>query len=827
MIKIKTDIKTFQKTWGYHGGKSEEIEMNWEDAAQFILDENRNGVHELLVGDQYRPYADLDWNILEEINAEDFDQLNVTTLHLGLKAMRELFVTDHDIEFYCASSYAKKKISGHYIVSGMYYTQKEHIKHVMMTCDMDALHFDRQVYDQNKTMRLPLCSKPGEDRPLRAAQIVMFKDGGFINYTKEDVIHDVKRGLITLINQDNDDDDDNDVLMPAPDGYIEKSKKKTDATACEKKTTWTDEQQTAAQSQLRKIIAAMAAHRASKRESWMQGVWAIRRVAEKYQQAGVYRAIAQEFAKKTDANNYNEAATDELFWAPVKEVGVGFTRLKEWADIDTPGWDVENSFCMIAGEEFDINVIKAKMKLVYNSEDLCIFKQETVAYMNQFYTLIKAGRHPFVIFETYEINDNVRSKTRGYPTIQTLKLDFENKTMIYQIGKKAEVFCPLKCWMSHPNRKEKDRVCFDPRILENFGKTADPRAYNLFDRLAISAEDCKDAADLQLDGPWLTHIMKRWCSHNVKLYNFVLNVFALQIQKPWVKHMMGLGCKSEEGAGKGLVLQPIFEIIGPKYVAFPSHSDQILGTFNAILEAKLIIFLDEMVWGGDKQQEGALKKLNTESRTTCNRKGIDAYEIFNPSNVIACSNEEWMLPASKKARRFQVLELDDELAGIQTSETSRIIKSIVATDTKSIAKFLYARDITNFNPCEIINTKALRMQKIRSMSEFDKTFLAILETGTVTVNGVENYISKASYSKTEFYKAIGAPMKFMQNSIFWTAAKKLFPTLSETRTQIAGKRTIWVQFPDIETMRNQFRQMYNDDEWAFDEADDCVDEGEE
>lgn len=359
------------------------------------------------------------------------------------------------------------------------------------------------------------------------------------------------------------------------------------------------------------------------------------------------------------------------------------------------------------------------------------------------------------------------------------------------------------------------------------GKSADPRAYNLFDRLAISADDCTHAPDLQSDGPWLTHVMKRWCSNNVKLYDFVLNVFALQIQKPWIKHKMGLGCKSEEGSGKGLVLQPIFDIIGSKYVAFPSHSDQILGTFNAILEGKLIVFLDEMVWGGDKQKEGALKKLTTESKTTCNRKGIDAYDIYNPSNVIACSNEEWMLPASKKARRFQILELDDELAGIQTAETSAIIKSIVATDTLSIAKFLYSRNITGFNPCAIINTKALRMQKIRSMPEFDKTFLAILETGTVTVNGVENYISKASYSKTDFFKSVGASMKFMQNSIFWTSAKKMFPTITETRPQVAGKRAIWIQFPDIETMRNQFREMYNDSEWTFDEADDCADDSEE
>jgi hypothetical protein len=83
--------------------------------------------------------------------------------------------------------------------------------------------------------------------------------------------------------------------------------------------------------------------------------------------------------------------------APVKEIGVGHTRLKEWADIDTPGWDAVTDFTITACEEFDVQLIKNKIKLVKTREYLTQFEDAVVHYMNRYYTLIKFGRHPFVI----------------------------------------------------------------------------------------------------------------------------------------------------------------------------------------------------------------------------------------------------------------------------------------------------------------------------------------------------------------------------------------------------------------------------------------------
>jgi hypothetical protein len=86
MISIKTDIQTFHKDtreYDFHGAKSQTKEMTFDELTQFIIDERRIGVHELLIGNKFKPYADLDYSLGEKMNENDFNDLNFEILHAG------------------------------------------------------------------------------------------------------------------------------------------------------------------------------------------------------------------------------------------------------------------------------------------------------------------------------------------------------------------------------------------------------------------------------------------------------------------------------------------------------------------------------------------------------------------------------------------------------------------------------------------------------------------------------------------------------------------------------------------------------------------------
>jgi hypothetical protein len=118
--------------------------------------------------------------------------------------------------------------------------------------------------------------------------------------------------------------------------------------------------------------------------------------------------------------------------------------------------------------------------------------------------------------------------------------------MLYKLcEEKAQKFCPSKCWLEHPLRSEKNRIYFNPRESQG-PQYVDPQAYNLFDGLAIKHRDCKDAPTLSPEGPYLQHILKRWCFCDRELNESVLNRFAVQIQNPWVKQGVASFCQWQE-----------------------------------------------------------------------------------------------------------------------------------------------------------------------------------------------------------------------------------------------------------------------------------------
>lgn len=448
------------------------------------------------------------------------------------------------------------------------------------------------------------------------------------------------------------------------------------------------------------------------------------------------------------------------------------------------------------------------------------FSQYVKSIMDLHYTMISHSSNNIIIAHTYEndcICDGlvVRKKRRHYMTLNSFKIYLDNK-LIYTnyrpvAREPAEFINPFTLWYRCRDRNEKAYIEFDP--LGYFQKTGH-RIYNLFDGYRITHDMCRDSEPLTIDDPILNHLYKRWAHCDMEVYNFIMGWFAMTVQKPHVKLNSCLVVRGKEGAGKGTPIMLLRSILGHKYVSQPSSPNSVLGDFNSSLEGVKLLFLDELVWGGDKQRAGVLKKLATEDTLEINRKHLPAYTVRNLLNICMSSNEDWVVPAGLTARRFMVCNIDNELAGVNlTADKKRVLLDIVNTDILRFAKTLYEWDVSQFNDRSCPQTDALRQQKILSFGPIDSYWHDCLANGYVVANG-RNYEFGTEVPKEEMFAEFSANNRFVSKVQFWVALHKL--SGSESFRRRRDNRWVYsIKLPSLEAARDAFRTHISDPNWNF------------
>jgi hypothetical protein len=277
-------------------------------------------------------------------------------------------------------------------------------------------------------------------------------------------------------------------------------------------------------------------------------------------------------------------------------------------------------------------------------------------------------------------------------------------------GPKSKPVPWVNLWIQWKLRKQYQEEVFQSLELE-----CPPNLFNTFNGFNISRELATEKGTKDVSHV-IKFIKKAWCEDRQDVCDWVLDWFAHFIQKPLVKMHSAIVLRGEEGIGKGIVVQLLSKIIGPQHFEQPSSSEDVLGKFTGILAGKALIFLDELVWGGDKQKAGILKKLITEGKGTVNEKFEPVRKFLNVVNLIMASNEDWVVPAGNNARRFMMLD-------VLNNHTDKEKDDVRLTCPYSFAKFLYDRDISKFEHNKIIATSGLAAQKELSSPDAIKFIL--------------------------------------------------------------------------------------------------------
>lgn len=438
-----------------------------------------------------------------------------------------------------------------------------------------------------------------------------------------------------------------------------------------------------------------------------------------------------------------------------------------------------------------------------------------VDYFNKHHIMIKQAK-TYILREKYIMDDDGLPVLEIMPTDDSyMKINYSNMVISFPTECEIGANSLYGFWKHSINRRSASKVVFYPKAY--YADKQNPDVYNMFRGLAIERtmlDGIQGFTDKEIEEEeYFKHIKYRWCDGNIDAYNKVLDFFASILQRPWYKMKFCIVLKSLERAGKGLPIQIFSELIGAQYFFHPSSSEEVLGSFNANMMNKLVCFIDEMVWGGDKEKSGVIKKLTTEDYLTLKQKYMPDQIIKNCINLIMASNEDWVVPAGTTDTRWLVLNVSNDISQMKDKQKKKkIITAIRSIDRMKLAKFFYERDLSNFDDRETIKTDGLREQQIQSLNKLNKWWLDCLNSGTFEYNGVSNPFNQF-HNKKDIYASYVA-----HSNDKHTSATKFWRDL-KTRCDytVYGNGRSKCNLNTLDQARQKWRVVYDDPNWTFDE----------
>jgi hypothetical protein len=162
-----------------------------------------------------------------------------------------------------------------------------------------------------------------------------------------------------------------------------------------------------------------------------------------------------------------------------------------------------------------------------------------------------------------------------------------------------------------------------------------------------------------------------------------------------------------------------------------SSAEHLVGRFNGHLRDTVLLFADEAYWPGNKGAEGTIKRLVTEPTIFIEAKGRDGVEVPNLLHVMMASNEDWVVPAGERERRYFVLKVSDDK--LQDHGWFKgINEQLEDGGYEAMLHDLLHHDLGDFHPRQLPKCNDLTSQQALSLGPLDSWWVKLLETGTLT-----------------------------------------------------------------------------------------------
>ena len=279
-------------------------------------------------------------------------------------------------------------------------------------------------------------------------------------------------------------------------------------------------------------------------------------------------------------------------------------------------------------------------------------------------------------------------------------------------------------WLKHPNRREYDRVIFEPN------HEAPPRVYNLWKGFAYQPikGDC---------GLYLAHLKNNVCQDDETKYRYLISWMAHACRHPDQQGHVAIVIQGLKGVGKNFAAEPFATLFG-QHGLVVSDQGRITRNFNSHLRDKCTLICDEAFFAGDRRHEGVLKALITGNTITIEAKGVDVEMAPNLLHIIILGNDAWLVPASWEERRFLMLN-----CGAKQQKNQRYFGAVLHQLQHGgyealLYHLLHEVDLRSFNVREAPHTAELREQMSESLRGVEAAWYECLYSGMIPAHVLKN-----------------------------------------------------------------------------------------
>lgn len=459
---------------------------------------------------------------------------------------------------------------------------------------------------------------------------------------------------------------------------------------------------------------------------------------------------------------------------------------------------------------------------IKTQEEYNLWYSRVMNDINRYACVILAAAKPYILYKDMIPDKNDENKLYSFylsKKIKSFHESFENMTVMTSfkdnIGSKPMSITRLwYSWEFH--NVKKGETCIPGKKSQYF--------INTFQGLKITELEAFENVNIEDDiqAKKFFDFYKNAACESDEQFDFLIKWLAHIIQKPGIRMKVAPVFKGHEGVGKGCLMNKMKEIIGDHNFLQPSSLEE-LEKFNEILNAKLLVFMDEMTWGGDKRSEGWLKKFITEDNITVEEKYGPKRVVDNICNVFFTSNNDHILPAGNTARRFVVYEINDDWLTLQKNEKDKMYK----TCPRAVARYLYRVDLSTFIPWDTNkDSTGLTYQKLLSLNPTQKWWFNLLTNYRENGNTGEEYgnpiLFGIEFPKKEIYLNYCQTVKSYQLSdvALWKKINEFCSstTLPRKKSFIDGKRINLpanVIFPEIDEALKKWNTYMNCDMFLF------------
>ena len=162
----------------------------------------------------------------------------------------------------------------------------------------------------------------------------------------------------------------------------------------------------------------------------------------------------------------------------------------------------------------------------------------------------------------------------------------------------------------------------------------------------------------------LEHVRDVLCAGREEACTAAMNHLAGMVQHPELTGLPLLALVSkEQGTGKNLFFDQIFLPLYGTHGIVLDRPEALTGRFNSHMGWNVFAYINEAIWGGDKQREGAYKTMFTDAWRPLEKKFRDIIMVKNFTKGVAASNNPWFAPIALHDRRHFVLDVSPHRAG--------------------------------------------------------------------------------------------------------------------------------------------------------------------